>query len=171
MKYYIDTILSNINHLSLFSKLGLIFLTVMTPYAPIIHCLIFLVFLDLITGIWASYNEKRKTINRYLTFRSRLNLFWGNLQSRKLRYTVEKLAVYILVIMGFSFFEYFFMKFDVFGYTITKVIAGFLALVEIRSLLENMTTITGKKYYTAIFNIFRKKVEEKTGIELPDENK
>lgn len=166
MKYYFITSVSVIKQLPWITKIGLLLATILTPYVSLMVCLLVFILFDFITGVWASYNEKRRRIKRELSFKSRLSLFWNNFKSRKLRYTAEKMGNYLLVIICFAFFEFFFLKFELGGYTLTKIVAGFLAAVEIRSILENMTRITGKKFYSGLFNIFKKKVEEKTGIDI-----
>ena len=169
MKYYLNKLyllLITPAPLSMWKQLGLLFVAVVAPYAALIHLLLVFVFIDLITGIGASYKtflREEMAKGNKLTFKNKIKLFWSNFHSSKLRYTVEKLAVYLLVILLFSFFEKYFLAFSIAGFTLTKIVAMILSIIEIKSILENFSTITNKKFYVAIFNLFKKQVDSKIG--------
>ena len=171
MGYYFTMVFNSTAQMSWWTKLGLIAASILAPYATLMYFLFFLVILDMATGIWGSFNERIRTEykDKKLTFWHKCQIFWHNIESNKMRYTVSKLLCYMSLILAVAGFEFFVLPLSIQGYTITKIIAGLLCIIEIRSLAENLGKITNKSFYTAIFNIFKKKVEETVQITVPDD--
>jgi hypothetical protein len=168
MLYYfknLTTLLVAPLKLSLWQSILIAFGCVISPYYALFIILMSFVLIDMLTGIVASYKNRilcEFTLkNIPLKFGPAVKLFCKNIQSRKLRYTVEKLVVYMLVMLLISFFEHYFFSFEVLGYTFTKVIVGLLAIIEIRSIFENFDVILNKKYFSVLFNLFKKAADDK----------
>jgi len=153
-------------NLSLWKQLCLIFIAVLAPYATIFLLLMAFILIDMMTGITASYKKiiRKVSDEKAYSFWKKLRVFWKNIKSRKLRYTAEKMAVYMIVIVMFSFFEYYFLKFQISGYTLSKIIVMMLVVIEIHSICENVDVILNKNIFSKIFHIFKKKISEK----IPD---
>lgn len=103
---------------------------------------------DLITGIWAS---KVKNIH---------------ISSRRLRKSVAKVLMYFQVIFLLFIIEY--GIFNDLGINIWRFIAGFICFVELFSIAENATIITGNKIFIKIVTLLSKKTSEQYG-EVIDE--
>jgi phage-related holin len=107
-------------------------LSILAVFAPIKSILIvtgFLIITDLISGILAA-KKRGETIS-----------------SSGLRRTVTKMLVYNLaVISGFLVEKY--MISDILA--ISKLIAGVISIVELKSILENLNTINGSSIFKGI---------------------
>lgn len=107
-------------------------LTTLAIFAPIKDILFvtgFLIFADMITGVLAAIKSKEK------------------IESSGLRRTVTKILVYNLaVISGFLVERY--MVADLLPFS--KIIAGAISVVELKSILENLTIINGKSIFKDI---------------------
>lgn len=128
-------------------------LAVIAYFAPLggVFWLIFLIILaDFFTGIWASHIKK---VPR---------------SSRRFRKSVEKMFCYFGAIYLFWEFE---QNVGLEEYICTyKMIAGFIFLVEIISILENMAVITGNHVFLKIIRFVRGRAaaDEKQGKILDD---
>jgi hypothetical protein len=80
-----------------------------------------LIILDLVTGIWASVRRNEK------------------ISSYGIRRTVSKTLAYELAIIASYIMEQQFLL----GIPVVRVVAGLIAATEFKSLLENITSITG----------------------------
>lgn len=109
-----------------------LFVSALAVFAPIKAILLvtgFLIISDLITGVLAA-KKRGEAIN-----------------SAGLRRTVTKILVYNLaVISGFLVETY--MISDIFP--ISKLIAGVISIVELKSILENLNTINGTNIFKVI---------------------
>lgn len=87
-----------------------------------------LLFFDLVTGVWAAI-KRGEQIN-----------------SKKLGHSVSKMIIYQIAILSAFLIE----KFIITQVPITEVVSGFLALVELKSISENVLTISGLDFFGAI---------------------
>ena len=107
--------------------------TLLAPLTGVIITVILLIVVDFITGSYASY-VKRKPI-----------------ESKRIGHTVSKFFIYNLVIISAYFLE----KEIVSEVPFMKVIAGFISIAEIKSILENYNNIYGINPFKALINIFK----------------
>jgi phage-related holin len=110
--------------IKLLASLSLIF----APLLPIAVVLGILIFLDFVTGAYKAYKAGE------------------NISSRKMSHTVSKMFLYqIAIIAGFLAETYILM-----GIPITKIVSGFIALTELKSISENIASVTGINYWKKI---------------------
>jgi hypothetical protein len=83
---------------------------------------------DLITGIWAAYKRGEK------------------ITSNGIRRTVSKSLAYQMAVISSFIMESQFLE----GLPIIKVVAGLIAATEFKSLMENITSITGLDFIAEI---------------------
>jgi phage-related holin len=133
MKYlFLDVIQSYansaINYLRLsdvYSTIKTIILLLLTFFAPIskvVFATLFLIFVDLITGLIASYKEKQP------------------ITSSGLSRSIAKVFIYTLtIILAFIINTYLLVDF---GFPIETIVSGFIALTEMKSILENLNRIS-----------------------------
>lgn len=106
--------------------------------APVREAMIgvtFLVFIDLITGIWRSKRAGQAVTS------------WG------LRRTVSKTIAYQAALITSYVTETVFMP----GLPIVKAVAGLIAVTELKSNLENLHAITGVDFWQRILDTLRGK--------------
>jgi hypothetical protein len=87
-----------------------------------------LLFFDMLTGVWAALVKQEE------------------IHSKKLGHTVTKMIIYQITIISAFLIE----KYIITQIPITEVVAGFLALVELKSISENVLIITGLDFFNAI---------------------
>lgn len=90
----------------------------------------FLIAFDFVTGIMASKKRGEK------------------ITSKKMRPTITKGLGYMIAILAAHVFEKHFLQ----GFDVTKVVAGLIAFIELKSLDENLKDITGKSLFKQFFN-------------------
>ncbi len=185
MKHYLLSTLSSIKELPVLIKLGTICSVVFMHYTAIIQLMVYIIFVDFLTGVWASYRKhlestpndsksikifKIEITNKIiLCIVFRIRVFLDAFKSKKMRNTVDKFIVYMIAVTVTALFEHFFIPLEVAGFTLTKIVTMFLVIVEIRSIFENLAKITKNNVFNTIFNMFQSKVEEKTGIDLDND--
>ena len=114
----------------------MVIIVLLAPIQAVMATVGFLIFLDTATGIWAALKRSEK------------------ISSAALRRTISKMIIYqIAVISGFLIETYLVGG----SLPVSKVVAGFIGLVEFKSILENSNTILG----TNIFKILIKKLGSK----------
>lgn len=111
--------------------LGLAIFGALAPIHPVMLVTGALIFIDLGCGIWRA--KKRGE----------------NIDSSGLRRTITKLFAYQVVIVTGYMIETVIMV-GFLDLPITKIIASFIALTELKSILENISIITGIDFWTAI---------------------
>jgi len=99
-------------------------LSYFTPALPLMFSIGLLVLLDMITGI-----QKAKKLGEEVT-------------SKKMRPTVTKGLGYMCAILAALVFEN-----VIPGLETTKIVAGLIAVIEVKSLDENVRVITGKSLF------------------------
>lgn len=107
---------------------------ILTPAVPIIIFTGILVFSDTITGVWAALKRGEKVT------------------SKGLGRTVTKILLYSLVI-GLTFaFEHFFTALKIVH--MGQIASGYICLVELKSIYENVSSITGLDIWTQLMSKF-----------------
>ena len=109
-------------------------LLILSPLAPIVISLGILIFIDFITGVYKSVKIK------------------DTITSRKMSLTVSKLLLYNLAILSGFLCETFLIK----EIPFTKIISGFIALTELKSISENVTAVTGVNYWNKIMEYVKR---------------
>ena len=107
--------------------------TLLAPLTGVIITVILLIIVDFITGSYASYVKKKP------------------IESKRIGHTISKFFIYNLVIVSAYFLE----KEIVSEVPFLKVIAGFIAIAEIKSILENYNKIYGVNPFKALINFFK----------------
>lgn len=114
-------------------KILLASVAALAPIQAIMLSVGFLIFADLITGIWAALKRGEKV------------------SSAAMRRTVSKMVIYQLAVIGAFVLETHLMG----GLLpVTKIVAGVIGLVEFKSMLENSSAIVGGD----VFKLIMKKI-------------
>ncbi|WP_452219948.1 phage holin family protein [Lacinutrix salivirga] len=108
-------------------------LTLLSPVNGVMITIIFLIIVDFITGSYASFKKKNP------------------IRASKIGHTISKFFIYNLVILAAFFLE----KHIVNEVPFLKVIAGFIAIAEIKSILENYNEIYGINPFKALVNLIK----------------
>lgn len=124
-------------------------LTLLAPLRGVIITMILLIVVDFITGSYASYIKKKP------------------IEGKRIANTVSKFFIYNLVIISAYFLE----KHIVTEVPFLKVIAGFIAIAEIKSVLENYNKIYGINPYKALMNLFKQSGLKETIESISEEKK
>lgn len=104
-------------------------LAVFAPVKMILIITILLIFVDLVTGIIAAHKKGQK------------------ISSAGLRRTTTKTAIYLTAIcMGFLVEKYMLEDY----LALSKIIAGLISIVELKSLLENLDVINGSPLFKSL---------------------
>lgn len=109
-------------------KLALTFIAITLPIHNILIAVICLIFVDLVTGIWKAVKLKEK------------------ISSAAMRRTVTKILVYNLAILSGFTVEAFLIP----DLPLIKLVSAVIGLVEIKSILENLNTISGQDIFKAL---------------------
>jgi len=115
--------------MEILAKICVLILVIIAPVQAVMLTVGVLVIIDVVTGVWAAFK------------RSEL------IKSAILRRTVSKMIIYqIAIISGFLIQQYVLQN----EVPITKVVAGFISLVELKSILENSNTILGRDIFKTL---------------------
>lgn len=163
--YYFGKLLLVLKTTPILTSLMIILGTILSPYVSLIYLLLAMVMIDMITGIWCSVKTKLEELKPN-TLKNKLLIIWQTIESRKLRYTIEKLLVYMITILITACFEYYYIPISIGGYTLSKLILGIVTLTEVKSILENCSKITKNQLFAKLFSLFKKKVEDTTQVDL-----
>lgn len=106
-------------------------LSVFAPIQSVLVTLAVLVTADFITGVWAAVRRKEP------------------ITSAQMRRSLSKIICYELVV-AISFLSEKYLIGDVLP--LTKMVVTLISLVELKSLMENVSTITGTNILSAIIN-------------------
>ncbi|OED45607.1 hypothetical protein AB832_01340 [Flavobacteriaceae bacterium (ex Bugula neritina AB1)] len=107
--------------------------TILSPVNGVMMTMVFLILVDFITGSYASYKHKIP------------------ISSQRIGNTISKFFIYNLVILASFLLE----KFIVDEIPFLKIIAGFIAVAEIKSILENFNKIYGVDLFKALMNLLK----------------
>jgi len=104
-----------------------------SPVKAIIITMVFLIIVDFITGAYAAYKKQIP------------------IRSHRIMHTISKFVIYNLVILAAFFLE----EYIVSEVPFLKIIAGFIAITEIKSILENFDKIYGVNPFKALINLLK----------------
>ena len=109
----------------------------LTPIANYVHIVLVLIAIDLITGIYASLKEGQK------------------FEARKLRDTVEKFVFYALAIIS----AYMLQRIISEGVELPRIVAIYIASIEVKSIYENISRITKTDLAMALWETLKTKLD------------
>lgn len=128
IKFYIKSLLAyfDLTNVEVALKSWIIVtLSILAPIKSAVFSVYFLIFTDLITGVWASIKEKQCVT------------------SSKLSRTISKILVYsTTIIVAFIVHKYLLADFDL---PIVSIVSGFIAITEAKSILENLNRISSHR--------------------------
>lgn len=108
-------------------------LALLSPVNAVMVTMVFLIIVDFITGAYASVKNNIA------------------IRSSRIGHTISKFFIYNLVILAAFFLE----EYIVNEVPFLKIIAGFIAITEIKSILENYNAIYGKNPFKALVNLIK----------------
>ncbi|GAA0731116.1 phage holin family protein [Aquimarina litoralis] len=108
-------------------------LAILSPVNGVMMTMVFLILVDFITGSYASYKNKVP------------------ISSERISNTISKFFIYNLVILASFLLETFIVD----EVPFLKIIAGFIAITEIKSILENFNKIYGIDLFKALVSMLR----------------
>lgn len=108
-------------------------LTILSPINGVMMTMVFLILVDFITGSYASYKRKIP------------------ISSERISNTISKFFIYNLVILASFLLETFIVD----EVPFLKIIAGFVAITEIKSILENFNKIYGIDLFKALVSLLK----------------
>ena len=118
------------------SKLAVLLISYFAPVKEIVHVMLIFIVIDFISGVWAA--RKRKE----------------TLESRKFRKTLTKFLWYtVALILSFMMENTFNLSWS----NLSGIIGGFICFIELKSIFENITHITGEPIFMKILGIIRKR--------------
>ncbi|MAX71382.1 MAG: hypothetical protein CMC76_09830 [Flavobacteriaceae bacterium] len=123
-------------------------LTLLSPVNSVMVTIVFLIVVDFITGSYASFKNSIP------------------IRSSRIGHTISKFFIYNLVILAAFFLE----KHIVNEVPFLKIIAGFIAIAEIKSILENYNVIYGINPFKALINLIKLTPLKDTIESLTDED-
>jgi phage-related holin len=110
-------------------------LALIAPIASVMLTVAFLIIVDFITGTYAAIRKKTPITSEQI----------GN--------TISKFFIYNLVVLSAFLLEKYIVK----EIPFQRIIAGFIAIAEIKSIMENFYSIYGINPFKALINLIRKK--------------
>lgn len=128
----------------------LLIITFLAPLKSTILAIFFIILIDFITGIWASIKLKIP------------------ITSKQMRNSIGKFTAYILCIIAAHIFQETFGLKDA---NITKAASFFIAFIELKSVIENVSKITEINLWNKIKSVLSGKKSFKDVILDDDENK
>ncbi|AXT56679.1 phage holin family protein [Aquimarina sp. MMG015] len=108
-------------------------LTILSPVNGVMMTMVFLILVDFITGSYAAYKNKIP------------------ISSERIGNTISKFFIYNLVILASFLLE----EYIVNEVPFLKIIAGFVAITEIKSILENFNKIYGLDLFRALVSLLK----------------
>jgi len=124
------------------SKLAVLLISYFAPVKEIVHVMLIFILIDFISGVWAA--RKRKE----------------TLESRKLRKTLTKFLWYTVALILSYMME---KTFNLSWSNLSGIIGGFICFIELKSIFENITHITGEPIFMKILGLIRKRGSETIG--------
>lgn len=126
---------------SVIQKAFILLLAFLAPVAQTILAVLFLIFVDLVTGLWASIKEKQ------------------TITSSALSRTIGKILIYsTTIVVAYVVNKYLLVGFD---FPIESIVSGFIAITESKSILENMNRISNKSLLADLILIFSNEREKR----------
>jgi phage-related holin len=115
---------------------------ILAPLAPVMGTMVLLIVVDFITGLWASLIKRPAGQKWYYT-----------IKSRKIYSTLSKFFIYNMVIMSSYFIELHIVP----EVPWLKVVAGFIAITEMKSIFENFHRIYGIDIWDQLKSLLERK--------------
>ena len=141
VKNYTQSVADGFSFSGALKSITLLIAAFLAPIATVIFAVIFLIFVDLITGILASLKEKSR------------------ITSSAMSRTIAKTFVYCTtIIVTFVVHKYLLVGFD---FPIESIVSGFIALTEMKSILENMNRISNHSVLKDLILIFSNERERR----------
>lgn len=137
MKYILLTLLNTVTFKTACDSLLAILMSIVAFFSPLklmYHTFFFVVMLDMITGMIAAKKRGEK------------------IESRKMRKTILKLLVYILVASAFYMFQVAIIP----TLPFINVVFGLIIITELKSITENVDFIYKVKTFTRIYEFINK---------------
>lgn len=125
-------------------------LAVFLPIKELMLTIGFLVGADMIVGIWKALKLKQR------------------IRSRRMSDTITKLLLYQIAIMSGFLIETFIISELI---PITKLVATVIAVIEFKSIIESIESVTGKDLWSKIKTIIGRKSEDITDAMTDAKNK
>ena len=141
LKDYTQSIVDSFSVGGLFKSFLLLIAAFLAPIATVIFAVMFLIFVDLITGILASMKEKT------------------TITSSAMSRTIAKTFVYCTtIIVTYVVHKYLLVGFD---FPVESIVSGFIALTEMKSILENMDRMSNHSVLKDLILIFSNERERR----------
>jgi hypothetical protein len=125
-------------------------LAVFLPIKELMLTIGFLVAADMVVGIWKALKLKQR------------------IRSRRMSDTITKLLLYQIAIMSGFLIETFIISELI---PITKLVATVVAVIEFKSIIESIESVTGKDLWSKIKTIIGRKSEDITDAMTDGKNK
>ncbi len=125
-------------------------LAVFLPIKELMLTIGFLVGADMVVGIWKALKLKQR------------------IRSRRMSDTITKLLLYQIAIMSGFLIETFIISELI---PITKLVATVIAVIEFKSIVESIESVTGKDLWSKIKTIIGRKSEDITDAMTDGKNK
>jgi phage-related holin len=122
--------------------IGKILLACLAYFADVknlFHAVLLFMAIDWITGVYASYKLREKGKSWFTSY--------------KMRRTIEKFVFYMMAIAVSYVFRIEFLETIPLG----KIVAGYIAITEIKSIFENIGRIMGVQIFNEIYQIIKDK--------------
>jgi len=141
LKQYAQSVSDSFTISGFFKSIVLLIASFLAPIATVIFAVLFLIFVDLVTGILASIKEK------------------AAITSSAMSRTIAKTFVYCTtIIVTYVVHKYLLVGFD---FPIESIVSGFIALTEMKSILENMDRISNHSVLKDLIIIFSNERERR----------
>lgn len=141
LKNYTQSAVDNFSVNGVLKSTALLIAAFLAPIATVIFAVMFLIFVDLITGILASIKEKQR------------------ITSSAMSRTIAKTFVYCTtIIVTYVVHKYLLVGFD---FPVESIVSGFIALTEMKSILENMDRISNQSVLKDLILIFSNERERR----------
>lgn len=140
-KQYAQSVADNFSLMGLVKSCMLLVAAFLAPIATVIFAVLFLIFVDMVTGILASFKEKQR------------------ITSSAMSRTIAKTFVYCTtIIVTYVVHKYLLVGFD---FPVESIVSGFIALTEMKSILENMDRISNHSVLKDLILIFSNERERR----------
>lgn len=135
--------MGNLTLSSLITNFLLFFIAFLVPIQAILIATSVLVFFDFITGCWKSLSKGGwKNSKGDLT-----------LSSRAMSHTITKSTLYIIAILTFHLTEIYLVP----EFPLTRIIAGFIGVTELKSISENISIILKVNLWVYVKELLNRK--------------
>lgn len=132
---------TKLNMQNFIKDLLLLLMTFLAPVKSTILAVYFLILVDLITGLWASYKEKQ------------------DITSSGLSRTIGKILIYsITIVISYIVHKFLLIGFEI---PIESLVSGFIAITETKSIFENINRISNNQVMKDLVKILSNERQKK----------